>query len=50
MPVGPFWLEIARLVIEGMAMAGEKASPVRPKGSIQQLARASLLLRPGNIP
>jgi len=35
MPVGKFWLEIARLVIEGTAMAGEKASPVRPKGSIQ---------------
>ena len=35
MPVGKFWLEIARLVIEGMAMAGEKAFPVRPKGSIQ---------------
>ena len=34
-PVGNFWLEIARLVIEGMAMAGEKASPVRPKGPIQ---------------
>ncbi len=35
MPVGKFWLEVARLVIEGMAMAGEKASPVRPKGPIQ---------------
>jgi hypothetical protein len=34
-PVGNFWLEIARLVIEGMAMAGEKAYPVRPEGSIQ---------------
>ena len=28
MPVGKFWLEIARLVIEGMAMAGERAFPV----------------------
>ena len=35
MPVGKFWLEVARLVIEGMAMAGEKAYPVRPKGPIQ---------------
>ena len=35
MPVGTFWLEIARLVIEGMAMAGEKASPVHPKLPIQ---------------
>lgn len=35
MPVGNFWLEIARLVIEGMAMAGEKAFPVRPTGPIQ---------------
>ena len=35
MPVGEFWLEIARLVIEGMAMAGEHASPIGPKGSIQ---------------
>jgi hypothetical protein len=34
MPVGTFWLEIARLVIEGMAMAGETA-PVQPKGPIQ---------------
>jgi hypothetical protein len=33
-PVGNFWMEIARLVIEGMAMTGEKASPVRP-GPIQ---------------
>ena len=35
MPVGKFWLEVARLVIEGMAMAGEKASAVRPQGPIQ---------------
>lgn len=28
-PVGEFWLEVARLVIEGMAMAGEKAYPVQ---------------------
>ena len=35
MPVGKFWLEIARLVIEGMAMAGEKASSALPKGPIQ---------------
>jgi len=35
MPVGNFWLEVARLVIEGMAMAGEKAFPVRPAGPIQ---------------
>ena len=35
MPVGQFWLDIARLVIEGMAMAGERAFPVRPKGTIQ---------------
>jgi hypothetical protein len=35
MPVGPFWIEIARLVIEGMAMAGEKAFPVKPQGPIQ---------------
>jgi hypothetical protein len=35
MPVGPFWLEIARLVIEGMAMAGERAFPVRTPGKIQ---------------
>ena len=34
-PVGNFWLEIARLVIEGMDMAGEKAYPVRPEGPIQ---------------
>jgi hypothetical protein len=34
-PVGNFWLEIARLVIEGMAMGGEKAFPVQPKGPIQ---------------
>jgi hypothetical protein len=34
-PVGNFWLEIARLVIEGMAMEDEKAFPVRPKGRIQ---------------
>ena len=35
MPVGKFWLEIARLVIEGMTMAGEKASSALPKGPIQ---------------
>jgi hypothetical protein len=35
MPVGKFWLEVARLVIEGMAMAGEKASSVLPKGPVQ---------------
>jgi hypothetical protein len=35
MPVGNFWLEVARLVIGGMAMAGEKASPVRAKGPLQ---------------
>jgi hypothetical protein len=35
MPVGNFWLEVARLVIEGMAIAGEKAFPIRPKGPIQ---------------
>ena len=35
MPVGTFWLEIARVVIEGMAMAGEKAFLVRPKGKFQ---------------
>jgi hypothetical protein len=35
MPVGKFWLEVARLVIEGMTMAGEKACPVRPTGPIQ---------------
>ena len=34
-PVGNFWLEIARLVIEGMAMEDEKAFPVRPEGPIQ---------------
>ena len=34
-PVGNFWLEIAGLVIEGMAMGGEKAFPVQPKGPIQ---------------
>jgi hypothetical protein len=34
-PVGKFWLEVARLVIEGMAMAGEKAFPVQPQGPIQ---------------
>jgi hypothetical protein len=33
-PVGKFWLEIARLVIEGMATAGEKAFLVHPKGPI----------------
>ena len=35
MPVGKFWLEVARLVIEGMAMEDEKAFPVRPEGPIQ---------------
>jgi hypothetical protein len=35
MPVGKFWLEVARLVIEEMATAGEKAFPVRPPGPIQ---------------
>jgi hypothetical protein len=34
-PVGNFWLEIARLVIEGMAMEDEMAFPVRSKGRIQ---------------
>jgi hypothetical protein len=34
-PIGKFWLQVAELVIEGMAMAGEKALPVRPKGPIQ---------------
>ena len=34
-PFGNFWLEIARLVIEGMATAGEQAHPVLPKGPIQ---------------
>jgi hypothetical protein len=34
-PVGKFWLEVARLVIEGMAAAGEKAFPVRSTGPIQ---------------
>ena len=34
-PVGNFWLEIARLVIEGMTMEDEKASPVWPQGPIQ---------------
>ena len=29
------WLGVARLVIEGMAMAGEKAFPVQPQGPIQ---------------
>jgi hypothetical protein len=37
-PVGNFWLEIARLVIEGMAMAGEKAYPGPPQGPIQIVA------------
>ena len=35
MPVGRFWLDVARLVIEGMALEGEKAFPVQPKGPIQ---------------
>jgi hypothetical protein len=35
MPVGKFWMEVARLVIEGMAMEDEKAFPVPPKGRIQ---------------
>ena len=35
MPVGKFWLEIARLVIEGMTGEGEKAFPVQPTGPIQ---------------
>ena len=35
MPVGKFWLEVARMVIEGMAMAGEKAFPPRPDPTIQ---------------
>jgi hypothetical protein len=35
MPVGKFWLDVAGLVIEGMAMADEKAVPLRPKGRIQ---------------
>ena len=35
MPVGKFWLDVARLVIEGMATAGEKAFPVQPRGPIQ---------------
>jgi hypothetical protein len=34
-PVGKFWLEVARLVIEGMAIEGEKAFPVQPTGPIQ---------------
>ena len=34
-PVGEFWLEVARLVIKGMAMAGEKAFPGLPTGPIQ---------------
>jgi hypothetical protein len=34
-PVGNFWLEIARLVIEGMSMAGEKAFAVPPDRKIQ---------------
>jgi hypothetical protein len=35
MPVGKFWLEVGRMVIEGMAMAGEKAFPTRPDPTIQ---------------
>ena len=35
LPVGNFWLEVARMVIEGMAMAGEKAFPARPDPTIQ---------------
>ena len=35
MPGGKFWLEVARMVIEGMAMAGEKAFPTRPDPTIQ---------------
>ena len=34
-PVGDFWLEVARLVIEGMAMTGEKTFTVRSQGPIQ---------------
>jgi hypothetical protein len=34
-PVGNFWLEIARLVIEGMSMAGEKAFAVPPDRKTQ---------------
>jgi hypothetical protein len=33
--VGKFWLEIARLLIEGMAVEGEKAFPIQPTGPIQ---------------
>jgi len=35
MPVGRFWREVARLVIEGMETEAEKAFPVQPKGPIQ---------------
>ena len=35
MPVGKFWLEVATLVIEGMAIEGGKAFPVQPTGPVQ---------------
>jgi hypothetical protein len=35
MPVGKFWLGVARLVIEGMSTAVEKAFPVPPDRKIQ---------------
>ena len=38
-PVGNFWLEIARPVIEGMAMAGEKGVP-RPAGGTDPIVRS----------
>ena len=34
-PVGKFWLDVAKLVIEAMSTAGEDARASQPKGPIQ---------------